>query len=129
MSAGVPACNQPINKNSFEAVAPGLPRSSINLLCPGLAPGRPPQQQRQLAIGLRVVREIVIDDQNVAALLHEVLCDACGGIRSDIGEARRVIAFGDGLGERSRAFRANGGARATIMPGRTMRSLPGRPAR
>ena len=60
----------------------------------GFAAGRPAQQQRELAIGARVLREVVVDDQHVAARLHEVLGDAGRGIGSDVGEARRVVALG-----------------------------------
>ena len=40
------------------------------------------------------MREVVIDDQHVAALLHEMLRDAGRGVRGDEGETRRVVAFG-----------------------------------
>src|SRR5580698_2271687 len=59
----------------------------------GFAAGRPTQQQRDLPIGARVLREVVVDDQDVAAGLHKILCDACGGIWSDVGETRGIIAF------------------------------------
>jgi hypothetical protein len=39
--------------------------------------------------------EVVVDDQHVATRLHEVLRDARRGIRSDIGEARGVVALRD----------------------------------
>ena len=60
----------------------------------GLAAGRPAQQQRQFAVGARMLGEVVIDDQHIAALLHEVLRDAGRGIGRDIGKASRVVAFG-----------------------------------
>ena len=39
----------------------------------GLAAWRPPHQQRELAIGRSLLREIVVDDQRVLAVVHEVL--------------------------------------------------------
>ena len=60
----------------------------------GFATGRPAQQQRELAIGARVMREIVVNDQHVAARFHEMLRDAGRGVRSDVSEARRVVALG-----------------------------------
>jgi hypothetical protein len=45
----------------------------------GLPPRWSTQQQRQLPVGLRVPGEVVVDDEDVASLLHEVLAD--GGRR------------------------------------------------
>ena len=59
-----------------------------------LAARRAAQQQRELAIGARVLREIVVDDQHVAAGFHEVLGDAGRGVRRDVRQARRVVALG-----------------------------------
>jgi hypothetical protein len=39
------------------------------------AAGRSPQQERDLAVGLRMLREVVIDDQRVPAAVAEVLTD------------------------------------------------------
>ncbi len=55
---------------------------------------RTPQQQRQLAISARMMREVVINDQHVAPLPHEMLSDAGRGVRCDESEARRVVALG-----------------------------------
>ena len=60
----------------------------------GLAPGRPAEQEGELAIGAGVLREVVVDDQHVAARLHEVLRDAGRGVGSDVGEPGRVVALG-----------------------------------
>ena len=58
------------------------------------ATGRAAQQEGELAIGARVVREVVVDDQHIATRFHEMLRDAGRGIRSDVGKAGRVIALG-----------------------------------
>jgi hypothetical protein len=60
-----------------------------------LAPGRAPQQEGELAIGAGVMRQIVVDDEHVAAPFHEILRDARRGVGRDIDEAGRVVAFGD----------------------------------
>ena len=60
----------------------------------GFAAGRAAQQQGELPIGTRVVREIVVNDEHVAARFHEVLRDAGRGVRCDVGQSRRVVAFG-----------------------------------
>jgi hypothetical protein len=39
--------------------------------------------------------EIVVNDQHVAAQLHEMLRDAGCGVWGDVGEARRIVPFGD----------------------------------
>ncbi len=58
------------------------------------ATGRAAEQEGKLAIGARVVREVVVDDQHIATRFHKVLRDAGRGIRSNVGEAGRVIALG-----------------------------------
>ena len=47
----------------------------------GFAAGRAPQQERYLTVGLGVLGEIIVDDQRVAALLHELFahCTTCVG--------------------------------------------------
>lgn len=42
-----------------------------------------------------MLREVVIDDQHVAALLHEPFPDARGRVRRDVLEAGRVVALGN----------------------------------
>ncbi len=46
--------------------------------------GRTAQQQRQFAIGARMMREVVINDQHIAALFHEIFRDAGRCIRCDV---------------------------------------------
>ena len=58
------------------------------------ATGRAAQQQGKLAIGAGVMGEIVVNDQHVPARFHEMLRDAGRGVRGDVGETRRVVAFG-----------------------------------
>src|SRR5690554_1070520 len=36
-----------------------------------LSTGRPPEQERQLAVGAGVLRQVVVNDQDVVARLHE----------------------------------------------------------
>ena len=70
----------------------------------GFATGRPAQQEGKLAIGAGVMREVVVNDQHVAARFHEMLRDAGRGVRSDVGETRRVVALGhdhDGVIQRA----------------------------
>ena len=61
----------------------------------GLAARRAAEQQRHLAIGPGVLGEVVVDDQRVAAVLHELL--AHGGAREwrDVLERGRVGRGGD----------------------------------
>ncbi len=49
-----------------------------------LAPGRPAQQQRHLAVRPCVLAEVVIYDQGVLALLHELLTHGATGIRGKV---------------------------------------------
>ena len=58
------------------------------------ASGRTSQQQGQLAIGARMMGEVVVDDQHVATRFHEMLGDAGRGIRRDVGQTRRLVALG-----------------------------------
>ena len=55
-----------------------------------LATRRSPQQQRDLAIRLRVLREVVVDAQRVATAVAEVLADRAGGVRADVQHRRRI---------------------------------------
>ena len=54
----------------------------------GFASGRTPHQQRQLAIRDRLLGQIVIDDQGVLALEHEVLGHRRAGIGRDVLQRR-----------------------------------------
>ena len=54
--------------------------------------------------------EVVVNDQHIAARFHERLRNAGGGIRGDVGQARRVVALGDDHdGVRHRIFLSEGG--------------------
>ena len=55
-----------------------------------LAARRPAQQQRDLAVGLRVLRQVVVDDQRVAAAVAEVLADRARRVRADVEQRRRI---------------------------------------
>ena len=57
-------------------------------------PGRPAEQEREFAVGAGVLGEVVINDQYIAARLHERLRDAGCGVRSDVSETGRIVAFG-----------------------------------
>ena len=75
-----------------------------------LTAGRPPQQKRQLAIGTRVMRQVVVDDQHVAALRHEMLRDTGRGVGGNECQTRRVVALGhDEYGIRHCALFPQGG--------------------
>jgi hypothetical protein len=54
-----------------------------------LAPRRAAQEQRQLAVGLGVAGEVVVDDEHIMAFFHEVLGHAGCGVRRDELQARR----------------------------------------
>jgi hypothetical protein len=56
----------------------------------GLASGWALQQQRYLAIGPRVLGEVVVDDEYVAAALHEVLGHGRAGVGGEVLERRRL---------------------------------------
>ena len=76
----------------------------------GFATGRTAQQQGKLSIGPCVMGEVVVDDEHIPAGFHEMLCDAGRGIGGDVGEPRRVVAFGhDDDGVIHRAFVAQVG--------------------
>ena len=60
----------------------------------GLAAGAALQQQGQGAVGDGVLGQIVVDDQHVPALVHEVLADAGAGVGGDILQRGRVAGGG-----------------------------------
>ncbi len=65
-----------------------------------LAARRSVKQERHGAVGLRVLREIVVDDQNVLSLIHEVLADGGSRIRGEILQRRRLAGrriYDDGI--------------------------------
>ena len=51
---------------------------------------RPAENQRQLTIRLSLLREIVIDDEDVLALPHEVLAERRRCVRCDVLHRRRI---------------------------------------
>ena len=60
-----------------------------------LTAGRAAQQQRQRAVSDRVLGQIIIHDEHIAALTHEILADSGAGIRRDI-LLRRTVCCGGG---------------------------------
>ena len=56
----------------------------------GLAARRPAQQQRDRAVGVGLLGQVVEDDQRVLALVHPVLADGRAGVRRDVLVAGRV---------------------------------------
>src|SRR5664279_280517 len=56
----------------------------------GLAAGRAAQQQRDRAVGLGLLRQVVEDDQHVLAGIHPVLADGRTGVRRQPFEAGRI---------------------------------------
>ena len=55
-----------------------------------LAARRAAEQQRDLAVRLRVLREVVVDAQRVAAAVAEVLAHRARRIRADVEQRRRI---------------------------------------
>ena len=55
-----------------------------------LAARRTPQQERDLAVGLGVLRQVVVDAERVAARVAEVLAHGARGIRAEVQHRRRV---------------------------------------
>ena len=51
---------------------------------------RPPQQQRDLAVRLRVLRQVVVDAERVLAVVAEVLAHRARRVRADVEERRRI---------------------------------------
>src|SRR5712671_3606482 len=67
----------------------------------GFAAGRTAQQQRHLAIGNRLLRQVVIDDDRVHAVVAEVFAHGAAGERRDVLHRRRI---GSGGGNHDRIF-------------------------
>ena len=61
----------------------------------GLAARRAAQQQRHLAVGLGLLRQVVVDDEGVLAVLHPVLAHGAAGVGGEVLERRRVGGGGD----------------------------------
>src|SRR5882762_2096141 len=73
----------------------------------GLAARRAAQQQRHLAIGHRLFRQIVVDDDGVHAVVSEVFAHGAAGERRDVLHRRRVGSGGrddDGIFQRALLF-------------------------
>ena len=61
----------------------------------GLAARRAAQQQRQLAVGLGLLGQVVVDDEGVLAVVHPVLAHGAAGVGGEVLERRRVGRRGD----------------------------------
>ena len=61
-----------------------------------LAAGRAAQQQRQLAIGLRMLAEIVVHEQRMLAAVAKIFAHRAAGVRRDVLQRR---GFGSGRGD------------------------------
>ena len=66
-----------------------------------LAAGRTAEQQRDLAIRLRVLRQVVVDAERVFAVVEEVLAHRRAGVRREVLQRRR---FGRGRGDDDRVL-------------------------
>jgi len=66
-----------------KASRPGGRRSS-------LAARRPPQQQRNLAVGVGMLGQVIIDDQGMAAVVAYFLADGAARVGRDVLHRRRV---------------------------------------
>ena len=60
-----------------------------------LSSGCPAQQQRQFAVGLRVLAEIVEDDQRVVTVSHPVLRECTARKRGEILDPWQATCLGD----------------------------------
>ena len=60
----------------------------------GLPPGRAVQQQAQLAISHRVAGQVIINDQHMLALIHQVFAHGGAGVGRDVQHGRRVGGLG-----------------------------------
>ena len=56
----------------------------------GLAPGGTPHQQRNLPVCLGLTRQVVVDDQRVLALEHEVLCHGAAAVGGHVLQRGRI---------------------------------------
>ena len=60
-----------------------------------LAARGPAEEQRHLAVGLGLLRQVVVDDEAVLAVLHPVLAHGAAGVGGEVLERRRVGRTGD----------------------------------
>src|SRR3972149_2455675 len=70
--------------------APPPPRAAK----PTVMAGRAPQEQRHLAVGPGMLGEVVVDDQRLLALLHELLAHGAAGVRRQVLEGAGVGGVG-----------------------------------
>jgi hypothetical protein len=61
----------------------------------GLAARRAAQQQRDLAVGLGLLRQVVVDDEGVLAVVHPVLAHGAAGVGGEVLERRGSDAGAD----------------------------------
>ena len=59
------------------------------------ATGRPPQEERDLAVRHGMLRQVVVDDERVVAAVGEVLGHRAAGVRRQILHRRRRVGVGD----------------------------------
>ena len=76
----------------------------------GLAPRRAAQQQRHLAVGVRVLGEVVVDHQRVLAVVEEVLGHRAAGVGRHELDRRGLVGRG---GDDDRSCRARWRPRAS----------------
>ena len=62
-----------------------------NIARVGFTPRRAAQEQGNLAIGPGMLGKVIIDDQRIAPVLHELFANGAAGIRSDILQRSRLI--------------------------------------
>ena len=60
----------------------------------GFTAGRTAKKKGQFPVRPGVIGEIVVNDEDVPALLHEKLGDACGRVGGYIGESRGLVPLG-----------------------------------
>ena len=56
----------------------------------GFTPRRAAQQQRNRTIGLRLLGQVIEDDEHMLAVVHPVLADGRAGVRGDVLEASGI---------------------------------------
>ncbi len=56
----------------------------------GLATGRSPQEQAYLPVGPGVFGEVIVDDEHVLPLFHELLAHGAAGVRGDVLQSGRI---------------------------------------
>ena len=64
----------------------------------GFPPRRPPQKQGNFPVGIRMIGQIVINDQYVLPLLHKVFRNGGCCIGRNVPHSRSIAAFSDDNG-------------------------------